>query len=289
MPNIGVPPVVQSYFANVRLRDWGGYIGMSLLGYLLGFGSQGTNTNYLDFLAYLMTIALYLGFSFSINNCFDHAGDRLGGKASRNPVALNLISVRSGVVFSFILAAAGLALTRVWFGAGPMIIYSAMLLLSGAYSTPPLRLKSVPVVDMLSHGLFFGSLIVFFGASVSGSTNPLNLFILTNIFVISLIVELWNQIGDAVTDAESGVNTTVVTLGVPTANGLLYALLLTHISMLVYLISQLGSLAATGVSMIFFIALSYQLLRSLDKDHFLFLIEKITPLVYLIYILHLIL
>jgi lycopene elongase/hydratase (dihydrobisanhydrobacterioruberin-forming) len=280
--SIGVPDAVRPYVANVRMGDWGGYIGMSLLGYLLGL--TGTGIDYIGFLVYMAAVALYLGFSFSVNNCFDHAGDRLGDKASKNPIALDQMSVRSGIIFSAALAASGLALTAIWFGSGPALLYAVMLLLSGAYSTPPIRFKSIPVVDMLSHGLFFGALIVLFGVSVAGGSNPLTFFVLADVFVVSLTLELLNQIGDATEDAKSGVKTTAIMIGIPSANKLLYALLIAHVTMLSYITSQLGSLLITGVLMVFLVGVAYQLLRVRGKDRFLFLLEKITPLVYLIFV-----
>jgi 4-hydroxybenzoate polyprenyltransferase len=168
---------------------------------------------------------------------------------------------------------------------GPMIIYGALLILSGAYSTPPLRFKSLPVIDMLSHGLFFGSLIVFFGVSVSGGSNPLTMFLLADVFILSLTLELYNQIDDVAEDAESGVKTTVVVIGTPSAKKLLQVLLITHITMLFYVTTQLYSPILTGISMAFFIGVAYVLFRKRNKGEFLFLVEKITPLVYLIYLL----
>jgi len=282
-PGVDVPSSLRPYIANLRMRDWGGYVGMSLLGYFLGASSLGIDI--LHVAVFLITVCFYLGFSFSVNNCFDYEGDRLGGKASKNPIATNQMSVRSGILFSILLAASGLALTLVWFGTGSLIIYGVLLILSGAYSTPPLRFKSLPLIDMLSHGLFFGSLIVFFGVSVSGGSNPLTMFLLADVFILSLTLELYNQIDDVAEDAESGVKTTVVVIGTSSAKKLLQILLLTHITMLFYVTAQLHTPIITGLSMAFFIGVAYVLLTRRNKGEFLFLVEKITPLVYLIYLL----
>ena len=236
-----------------------------------------------------MAVALYLGFSFSVNNCFDHEGDRLGVKASRNPIALDRISVRSGLVFSATMAASGLAITVLLLGVVPACIYFAMLTLSAAYSAPVPRLKSVPFVDMLSHGLFFGSLIVVFGLSVSGGLSPPTLLICAGIFLASLIVELNNQIEDVVADAGVGLRTTAVTIGPSMANRLFSLLLALHICVMVYLLSQLGSLVATTLSLAFFLTISYKLFTGVDRRSYFFVIEKITPLVYFIFLFHLIL
>jgi len=281
---------VRWYFANVRARDWGGYVGMSILGYLVGIGTfQRVQAGYLDLAAYLVTVALYLGFSFSINNCFDYEGDWLGDKVSRNPIASGKISMRGGVWFSTVLASAGLALTGLWFSGGPLLIYGLMLLLSGAYSVPPLRLKSVPIIDLASHGLFFGSLIVLYGIFVTGGFNSYMVVSACSTFVISLIVELRNQIDDISEDSATGVDTTACRIGEGRANALLNCLLVLHMSMLVYIISHMGSLAITAVSIVFFTGLALHFIPKLDRSRFLLLMEKITPLVYLIFLLNILL
>jgi 4-hydroxybenzoate polyprenyltransferase len=290
LSDLGLPSELDAYFANVRMGDWGGYILMSILGYMLGFESSSIySANHLVSVPYFTVIALYLGFSFSINNCFDYKGDRLGVKVTRNPIALERISVRSGLLFSLALAASGLMITSLLLGSGPASIYLVMLLLSGAYSAPSPRFKSVPFIDMLSHGLFFGSLIVLFGLSVSGGSSPQTLLICAGIFLASIIVELNNQIEDAVADAEAGVRTTTVTIGLPLANRLFSALLAIHIAVMIYLLSQLGSLITTGLSVGFFMVLAYQLYISKERRSYFFLIEKVTPIVYFLFVFHIIL
>jgi 4-hydroxybenzoate polyprenyltransferase len=272
------------------MGDWGGYILISLLGYMLGFDSSNIYAaNSLLSLPYFTAIACYLGFSFSINNCFDSKGDKLGIKAMRNPVALERISLRSGFIFSIFLAASGLAITSLLLGSGPTLIYLAMLLLSGAYSAPAPRFKSIPFIDMISHGLFFGSLIVIFGLSVTGGSSPKTPFICAGIFVASLIVELNNQIEDTAADTKAGVRTTTVTVGPAWARKIFSALLAVHIIVMAYMLSQLGGLITTGLSVGFFMVLAYKLYLNKERRSYFFLIEKVTPIVYFLYVFFLIL
>jgi len=271
------------------MGDWGGYILMSILGYMLGFNTTNVySANHLLALPYFTAIACYLGFSFSINNCFDCEGDRLGIKATRNPIALEKISVRNGFLFSLLLAATGLVVTGFLLGSGPALLYAVMLLLSGAYSSPKPRFKSVPVVDMLSHGLFFGSLLILFGLTATGGTNPQTPFICAGIFLASIIVELNNQIEDIAADAEAGVRTTTVTVGLPWAKRLFAALLSLHICVLVYMLSQPGGLIATAISVSFFMFLAYKFYVGKERKVYFLLVEKITPFVYCLYVLFLI-
>src|SRR5512138_2185638 len=70
LPDLGFFADARNYFDNVRMQDWGGYVGMAILGYLQGIETvPTTSSDYLRMAIYLISVALYLGFSFSVNNC----------------------------------------------------------------------------------------------------------------------------------------------------------------------------------------------------------------------------
>lgn len=289
LPDIGFVTQARGYLANVRMQDWGGYVGMAILGYLQGVGAVTLSSGHLNFIVYLVTVACYLGFSFSVNNCFDHEGDRLGAKVSLNPVASGRISMGGGVVFSILLALVGLTVTSLWFGGGALTIYAIMLLLSGAYSAPPFRLKAVPVLDMASHGLFFGSLIVLYGVIVTRGFNAFTLPILLSVFNLSLILELRNQLDDIEEDTATSVVTTAVRIGYPRAHSLFYGLLALHMGILVYILNLLGNTALTAGAVVFFVGAAAYFFMKPDRGRFLLLMERITPLVYTVFMLSLLL
>jgi len=290
VPDLSLLTVARSYLDNVRMRDWGGYIGMAILGYLQGIETvPQTSAGYIHFATYLMTVALYLGFSFSVNNCFDHEGDKLGAKIAINPIASGRISVSGGILFSGLLALAGLTLTWASFGVASLTIYSIMLLLSGAYSTPPLRFKSVPLLDMASHGLFFGSLIVLYGVVVTMGFNPFTLPILLSVYNLSLILELRNQIDDIEEDTATRIDTTAVSIGYAKAHALFYGLLGLHMGILVYIINLLGNTALTSLTVVFFAGVGIYFYKMPNRNRFLLIMERVTPLVYILFLLSLIL
>ncbi len=247
-----------------------------------------TVNGYLRMAIYLLSVVFYLGFSFSVNNCFDHEGDKLGAKLSLNPIASGRITVSGGIIFSILLAGTGLVFTWFFLGAASSILYLGMLLLSASYSTPPFRLKSVPVLDMASHGLFFGSLIVFFGVTVTGVTNAFTLPLLLSVYNLSLILELRNQIDDIGEDSATGVSTTAILIGGKNADNLFYGLIALHMAVLTYIVTLLGNLALTGLAIFFFTGLAIYFYRMPNRDKFLLIIERVTPLVYALFILRLI-
>lgn len=287
LPDIGLVTQARGYIANVRMQDWGGYVGMAILGYLQGVGLLTLLPGHMNFIVFLVTVACYLGFSFSVNNCFDHEGDKLGAKVSLNPVASGRISMGGGVIFSILLALAGLAVTSLWFGGTAFTIYAIMLLLSGMYSVPPFRLKAVPVLDMASHGLFFGSLIVLYGVIVSRGFNAFTLPLLLSVYNLSLILELRNQLDDIEEDTATSVVTTVVKMGYRRAHNLFYGLLAMHMVILVNILNLLGNTALTAGAVVFFVGVAAYFFKKPDRGRFLLLMERITPLVYGLFVLSL--
>lgn len=278
----------RSYLDNVRMQDWGGYIGIAILGYLQGVGTtNATSLGYVNFVVYLLTIALYLGFSFSLNNCFDHEGDKLGAKVVLNPVASGKISVSGGITLSILLALAGFVLTGAWFSIGSLTVYAVMLIISCSYSAPPFRLKSVPVLDMASHGLFFGSLIILYGVIVTAGFNAFTLPLLLSVYNLSLVLELRNQIDDIEEDSAMNLDTTVVRIGLEKANTLFYGLIALHMVILVYIVNLLGNLALTSLAVVFFVGMAIYFYVMPNRDRFLLLMERATPLVYILFLIRL--
>lgn len=96
-----------------------------------------------------------------------------------------------------------------------LLIYTALLFLGSGYSVPPLRFKTVPILDLVSHGLAGGPLLFFYGFSVPGNIDLNNPVILASIslYVCSVIFDLRNHLQDYRADSVSGTKTTVCRLG----------------------------------------------------------------------------
>jgi 4-hydroxybenzoate polyprenyltransferase len=219
-----------AYLTNIRVAEWRAYIGMALFGYIIGTNHVFASYNNLNkILQYLITIVFYLAFSFTVNNCYDVEGDKLGEMVSKNPIASGKMSKNEGLIQSGLIAFTGIMLSYLWFNEVAVIIYSLMVILSWAYSAPPLRFKSAPFLDMLSHGLFFGSLIVLYGLIVAGNIGVNGFSLIISIYFFSLILQLRNHIEDAKEDSAAGIQTTVTKLGLDGSKKLLMILYSIHI------------------------------------------------------------
>lgn len=206
-----------SFYFNL-MRVWDG-LGFMMIG-LLGIFLSGVylNGSY-DISRYVLLLFFYIAFSFSINACFDVKEDNIANK--NNPIAKGQISFNSALVFSLILAFLGFIISMS-FGLTAGAYYGLMSLLSFFYSSPPLRFKNHCLMDLVSHILFFGVLIFlipfFFEGLVIGIEN---FAIAVSIILLSLAIELINQLRDYVSDKKSGIDTFACRFGQKNAQKIL--------------------------------------------------------------------
>lgn len=188
----------------IRIKSWKAYLGVSLFGYVLSADSFDLRA-----LIFFATMFCYLAFAFAINNCYDVDTDIFS--ARKNPVASGSVRRERALFISYIFAISGLFISS-FLSLSSMMIYVFMLLLAYLYSAPP-RLKGLPPVDMLSHGLFFGALIFLFGVSISAELQKVHIAIAFSVFLYSCLFELKNHIEDFEGDRSAGVKTSAVLLG----------------------------------------------------------------------------
>jgi len=104
------------------------------------------------------------------------------------------------------------------------------MFLSFIYSARPIRLKTRPILDFLSHAFSFGVLIVLFGNSCAGR-EP-NFYFLLAVATCSMAFELRNHLEDYEEDKKAGVRTSAVFLGEEDSKRLLYTFLASHLALL---------------------------------------------------------
>ncbi len=200
---------LEFYFKLLRVKDWRGYFFITTLGFVI---SKGFLFTFKEIIIFYAIILLLLSFAFSVNDCFDTKEDELD-KDKKNPIVLKNISFRNGLFFSILLAVSGLALSAV-FGIKVFLFCLITVLMIYFYSSPPLRMKSKPWIDLLSHGLFAGAFPFFIPVLIfSKEITQFYYLIAFSVFYFSVILELRNHIEDYETDKAAGLNTTVVLLG----------------------------------------------------------------------------
>lgn len=221
---------LESYCQGVRVRDWTGYLLISALGYFLGAGLVGW-TDYSTFLTVLVTASLFLAFAFLINNCYDIRSDiNQSEKLAKNPIASGKMSQDEGIVLSCFLAGVGLIIALSGLDLLSKVVYVFLITWGGTYSVPPVRLKGVPVVDVVSHGLALGSGLFVYGflAASGGSMTLQGFLVALSLFVYSMTLELRNHISDLEADLVSSTRTTACWLGKRKSEQMLSSLTVLH-------------------------------------------------------------
>jgi 4-hydroxybenzoate polyprenyltransferase len=157
---------------------------------------------------------LVVAFAFMINDIEDAADDAINpSKVDRNPLSAGLLSIRSAWL---VTGAVGLASISLFAQLGfyPFICGFASLSISFLYSWRQIRLKTVPVLDMLSHGLMLAGL-QFLAAYFCFDRSELSRWLYPFLFIvaISMYGVLFNQLRDLEWDRRAGLTHTAATLG----------------------------------------------------------------------------
>jgi 4-hydroxybenzoate polyprenyltransferase len=169
---------------------------------------------------------LAVAFAFMINDVEDAPDDALDpAKVNRNPVSASDLSARTGLLASFGVAiAAGLMYAAL--GIWPLVMGLSCLAIAYLYSWRRIRLKSKPVVDLISHGLMLAGL-QYLSAYFSFEPSPFSRWVYPFVFVvgISLYGELINELRDLKGDREAGITHTANLIGQRAAFWLMIGLL----------------------------------------------------------------
>jgi 4-hydroxybenzoate polyprenyltransferase len=200
---------LKNYLRLFRIKDWRGYFFMAVFGFLI---SRGFLFPLKDIIIFYFLVLLFLAFGFSINDRFDLKEDKY--KKNRvNLVANKEISLKSSLILA--ISPGTLALILSFFFGFKIFLFSfAGIAIAFSYSAPPLRFKSRPLIDLISHGLFAGVFWFFLPLLVfKQSLNLFHYLIAFSIFYLSIILELRNHLEDYEADKKANLRTSVCVFG----------------------------------------------------------------------------
>jgi len=198
------------YFEVARVGSWFGWIFNFGFGSVL-FGVPPFETTAIVLFAFSLATASV----FVLNQYFDREEDRENEVKSNLPVASGRITPRRTLVFSFLLVISCLVLV---FMANVHVLplFIVYLGLWTAYSTPPFRLKSVPVADFVISGIGAGFLPFLMGFGLTDkliSNIPLITLGAMPLMLIQCGGHIIQAVGDYEADLKTGVHTFVVRYG----------------------------------------------------------------------------
>ncbi len=158
------------------------------------------------FLYFLLPANIFL---YGINDRFDVDIDQYNPKKSEEGRELRY---SGSIAVTAIVVASG-ALGLVFVPLLPLEATAAMaafLLLGAAYSVPPLRLKTTPLLDSISNGLYVMPAVVAYGA-VAEIAPPL--LAVAGGWIWAMGMHTFSAIPDIVPDRTAGIDTTATLLG----------------------------------------------------------------------------
>ncbi|MHB1355729.1 MAG: UbiA family prenyltransferase [Anaerolineae bacterium] len=189
-------------------------------------------------LGVVLANVLCVAFAFMINDVEDAPDDALTPvKAKRNPVSAGRLSPRAGYWASAVVALCALALYAA-LGTWPLVYGAVCVAIGFLYSWRRVRLKSVPIADLLSHGLMLAALQFLCAYTAFRPVGGPWLAPCLFLFVISLYGQLFNQLRDLEGDVKAGLNHTAVRIGPRATFIVMIVLLVVGFTMLVVSVLQ---------------------------------------------------
>jgi 4-hydroxybenzoate polyprenyltransferase len=198
------------YFEAARVGSWLGWVFNFVFGSIL-FGVSSFEITVMVLFAFSLATASV----FVLNQYFDREADRENEVKSNLPVASGRITPRRTLIFSFLLVIACLVLVFIA-NVQVLPLFIVYLGLWTAYSTPPFRLKSVPVADFAISGVGAGFLPFLMGGGLSDkliSNIPLIMLGAMPLMLIQCGGHIIQAVGDYEADLKTRVHTFVVRFG----------------------------------------------------------------------------
>ncbi|MCX6667605.1 MAG: UbiA prenyltransferase family protein [Euryarchaeota archaeon] len=228
--------IVSVFFTSfIRIRGVFNWSAFSFIGFILGMSSLKSSEYLIPLLFFVASIFCITSFTFAINNFYDIESDRKNPKKIRfNAMASGRISKQTGVFLNIIFVVVPLVVSFLF---KLEIFFFCVLLIfwMWIYSSPPLRLKGRPGIDIMWHFFAF-FLLIMWGSLIAGSITLINWLVAISVGMFSCIAQIMNHMGDYEFDKESGTKTYVVSKGLEKARLLLKITGVLHMILLVPLV-----------------------------------------------------
>ena len=202
--------ILKEYLKVARIESWLGWI------FCLGFGSVFLGLPPPERIIVVLFAFFFATASiFILNQYFDREEDRENAVKSSLPVASGKMAPRTALILSISLIILCLFLVFL-VDTSLTSLFLVYLALWTAYSAPPFRLKSVPVLDFIISGIGAGLLPFLIGIGASSQSNVSISLILTSAIPLTLAHSsghILQALGDYEADRKTGVQTFVVKYG----------------------------------------------------------------------------
>jgi 4-hydroxybenzoate polyprenyltransferase len=212
--NILIDPTLRARAPGLlKLSRWKEHLPFTVPATLLGVNMA---THYTpDWRVPIVVLAnvLAVTFAFMVNDIEDASDDaRDPQRGARNAVTCGEISPRDGWRISVVLGGLALALFA-WAGWAVCAVGTLTVGLGFLYSWRGVRLKAVPVVDLLAHLLMLSVLLFLAGYFAYDHSPGAVWLVAVSVGLLSAYGQLYNQLRDYETDRAAGLRNTASVLG----------------------------------------------------------------------------
>jgi 4-hydroxybenzoate polyprenyltransferase len=189
---------------------------------------------------YVMTV-----FAFMYNDVADRVEDgKSPGKRFKNPFSYNIWSLPYGAFLLALQVVFSLAVSW-WIGGWVLFVIAAINLIFGyLYSSNFIRLKGLPLIDLLSHSFLLGGVTILYFMFIPGAMIDVwSWLIFAAVMLFSIGGDLHNEYRDFEDDREAGLSNTASFIGKDASQKLAkVAWVISALSAVVGIIGAIGSL-----------------------------------------------
>jgi 4-hydroxybenzoate polyprenyltransferase len=210
----------------IKLTRFNEYVWFVIVTTLAGAATAGGKFGW-ALIGVLIANQLSVGFAFMINDVEDADDDALNpAKIKRNPVSAGMLTKREANIVSYATALIA-AVIYATLSPATLIVGAISLLVGWIYSWGPVRLKSKPIVDLLSHVMMLAGFQFLTGhfAFANQLSGP---WFFPFLFLVSIsgYGELYNELRDYAGDLKAGLKHTAAVIGQRAATLLMNTLLI---------------------------------------------------------------
>lgn len=166
------------------------------------------------FVATLISLSIHC-YAFIVNDVEDAEDDAMDPKKKlRNPVSSGYITPRQGLMILQTTSIPAAIAAFIFAGLDGLFVTVLALILGHLYSWKKVRLKSYPILDVLSHSFALaGFQPLLYNTFEGGKIDLVVLFIFLGVSVISIGGAIYNQYRDYEVDVKSNLKNTTIFFG----------------------------------------------------------------------------
>lgn len=234
-----------------RPHEWRTYLFFTVIGFL--YITPEIKITLSNLIKLIISTSCYLSLSYWINNAHDIESDLLNPQLKEYNIFIKK-TINRKIIWTIAISLFTVGLYTASHSLTSQLNYLTMSILSILYSTPPIRLKEKPPLDLISHAFFFGNQLFLHGYLMSHSKISMDIIQITILISIySITLQLRNHLEDYNADLKAGYKTTTTIIGIEKSFSLMNILIIILLAINIVAIINITTLVIPIVILILII------------------------------------